>query len=514
MKISDLTQQQIIGLKNYLKELEEFKANREQTKKEKLSKSIDDFETFVKLLFPHSVAQRPFEQSQHTKVLIKIIQYLVEQKLKNKKVVISIPPGHTKTLICNVLSSAWILGKFPNIRMLLGQCSQTEANKRNLELREIMSCDLFKQIFPDSYLTGTDVKWLKTNRQGGRLAVTTDPAMRFTGSDADLLIMDDANDTTSTQLNLEKVIDWYEKKAKRRLRRGNMGFVCIQQRVDTNDLTGHILSKQSDVLHILLRAEAEEDYTISIPLVDGTYDNILIKKGYLWDDPEMIKIYKEAKTNINTWETQYQQSPSISSGKFFDKIDIEAVQIPISEINNKKNCHYMISVDTAGGNNEQTGTGDFTAIAILKYSKEENILYMENIFQLDLKFTDLANRLMMIAENIKTTGSNFSILIEENHIGAALQNHLETVHKISNIRTIKRTSSMRKGNMSESLKEDMARSMVLKIFAKKIFFPRDGEIHNMTTFKNEMLQFPKGKHDDMIDAVSNCIYYLAEKFRY
>ena len=313
MKISDLTPLQEKQLRAYCSYLEMKNEKIERKKEENIESARNDFKTFVKLLFPHSVAQRPFEESQHTEVLIKIIQYLVDKKLLNKKVVISIPPGHTKTLICNVLASAWILGKSAYLRMLLGQCSQTEANKRNLELREIMSYKFYKQIFPDSYLTGTDVKWLKTNKQGGRLAVTTDPAMRFTGTDGDLLIMDDPNDSTSTKLDLEKVIDWYEKKAKRRLRKGNMGFVCIQQRVDPNDLTGHILSKQSDVLHILLKAESEEDYTISIPLIDGTFDNILIKKGYLWNDTEMIKMYQEAKTNQKTWETQYQQNPQIYS---------------------------------------------------------------------------------------------------------------------------------------------------------------------------------------------------------
>jgi hypothetical protein len=228
-------------------------------------------------------------------VLLKIVQLKHDKKLLHRNLVISIPPGHTKTLIVNVLRTAWIWVSNPSIRSILGSTSQMEANKRNTEVREIMESRIYKAIAKDVTLQSTDTKWIKTNKQGGRVAVTTDVAKRFTGMDADDLIIDDPNDTTATMLDLQKVLDWFDKKALRRLRKGNLGFTLIQQRTNNNDLTAHVLKTQKSILHIVLRAYEEEEMEIKIPLIDGTFYIFKRPAGWLWNDPEMITKYEEIK---------------------------------------------------------------------------------------------------------------------------------------------------------------------------------------------------------------------------
>jgi hypothetical protein len=104
--------------------------------REKTLKPAENFSNYVKIMFPETVASCDFQESQHTRALIEILQLRADKKLLNNNLIISIPPGHTKTLLCNILYCSWILGKYPHLRQLLGTNSQTEGNKRNLELRD------------------------------------------------------------------------------------------------------------------------------------------------------------------------------------------------------------------------------------------------------------------------------------------------------------------------------------------------------------------------------------------
>lgn len=345
------------------------------SEKEKLQywilKARTDFRTFFLLCAPIVASGNLIDSVFHTNVLCLMCQLKFDKKLKHTKIGISIPPGHTKTIICNVLFSAWVLGRKPNLRSLVGTNSQDEGNKRNVDVRELMQSDIYRKIFPNTSLINEEKTWLTTNAGGGRRAVTTDVAKRFTGADCDLLIIDDPNDTTATEIELQKVTEWYDKKASRRLRLGdnNLGFLLIQQRVDPKDLTGYIKENDADFFHLVLRAEEDEDVVYKIPLINDEYITINRKAGYLWERAAK-EYYESVKNKINqsTWLRQYQQDvTALPDGALWNYAMIQESymtpyneNLPKDEIKNKMQT-IVIGVDPAVSTEKDS---DLTGIVV------------------------------------------------------------------------------------------------------------------------------------------------------
>lgn len=478
----------------------------------------NSFRRFVDIFYQEVSAGTKFIPTFHTSVLIRICQLKAEGKLKHKNVIITIPPGHTKTTICNLLFSAWLLARTPNLRIIYGCNSTPEGNKRNKDLLDLISSDLYKKYFKDFRLRTNNITWFISNAGGFRQVVSTDIKMRFTGGDADLLLIDDPNDTTGTKLDFEKVKEWFYKKAIQRLRgtERDMGFFLIQQMTGTGCLANE-LKNDPDTFFLILRAEEEYDINIEIPIVidkDGikieTIETITRHKGYLWD--AKIADYEKLKTTKPyIWECQYQQNPKVTEGSLFKHEQIESVQIPYHNITSKKG-YYIISVDTASSLKQGS---DYSAVALLKmcYEGDNVILYLENLFNLKKEPYDLS---VFIGQMADAYRGNCCVLIEENHVGVAVRNLLEINHGVD-IRKIERNSSLRMhagDERAKTLKSDMALSLLFKILQKKIFFPLDNEVHFMYDLKNQMLSFPDSEHDDMVDSITNCVHFLIKNMNY
>lgn len=390
----DLVKQKAAELKklNYSQEfIEEFvKKAFGELKKKKIEKARTDFKSFVELMFEYTTANIKLENTFHIDVLTTILQLKYEGKLSQNKIIISIPPGHSKTLICNVLYSAWIFGINPSMRLIVASNSQDEVNKRNVEVRELMQNDLYRQIFPDSFLVNEEKTWLTTNKQGGRRAVSTDVAKRFTGGDADFLLIDDPNDTTATTLELEKTNEWFYKKAVRRLRVSdrNLGTFVIMQRVDKNDLAGYILEKEKEnTLYLVLKAEEEDSLDIEIKLKDNSILRFNRQKGYLWqpqDDrlrKEINAIYEQAKTDNQVWETQYQQNPIDSESVIIRR---EWFSYYTEEYTGLHLSHTIITTDYAF---TTKSSSDYTVLCVWGVSIDKKI-YLLDMIRDKFEYTD------------------------------------------------------------------------------------------------------------------------------
>jgi hypothetical protein len=346
-----------------------------------IKKAKEDFKSFVYLFYNEVSAGNNFESSLHTDILIKICQLKADRKL-TKDVNIIIPPGHTKTTICNVLYTAFLLIKYPNLRKVYGCNSKEEGLKRNEDVINIMNTAEYKQIAGDNILRSTAKGWIKTNKGGGRRVVSTDIATRFTGGDADMLLIDDANDTTGTLNDFDKVQDWFYKKAERRLRRTkfDLGVFNIQQLTGEGCLA-NILMKRKNTFTLALKAYEENDVIIKIPLADGTTYDFFRPKGFLWQKKESEYLaIKEEKPFI--WETQYQANVLGKRGTLFTTAIIEKAnnhdlngRFTIKEFRNMLST-IVIAVDPAVTNTENS---DRTGIIVCGINALEEYFILEDM---------------------------------------------------------------------------------------------------------------------------------------
>ena len=134
---------------------------------------------------------------------------------ENKRLIINMPPRHTKSEFASYLLPAWFLGKFPHKKVIQTAHTAELSDGFGRKVRNLVDQDVYKDIFPgvglqaDSKAAG---RW-NTNKGGEYFAIGVGGAV--TGKGADLLIIDDPHSEQEAALAAvnpeiyDKVYEWY-----------------------------------------------------------------------------------------------------------------------------------------------------------------------------------------------------------------------------------------------------------------------------------------------------------------
>ena len=312
-------------LKLYLQHLEK--------KKEETAHS--DFLSFVKHVWPE------FIEGYHHKKIAKKFNDLAKGKIK--RLIVNMPPRHTKSEFASYLFPAWMIGKRPNLKIIQTTHTGELAVRFGRKTKTLIDSEDYQKIFKtklreDSQAAG---RW-ETEQGGEYFAAGVGGAI--TGRGADLLIIDDPHseqDALSLPA-LERAYEWYTSGPRQRLQPGGM-IVVVMTRWNTKDLTGMLLQSSGD-------AKADKWELVEFPA-------ILPSNKPIW--PEYWKIEEleavKASVSIQKWNAQWMQNPTSEEGaiikrEWWRKWEYE--QIPPLE-------HVIQSYDTAFMKKE---TADYSAI--------------------------------------------------------------------------------------------------------------------------------------------------------
>jgi hypothetical protein len=150
--------------------------------KKKVDKIQNDFMSFVKHVWPEFI-----EGKHHTKIADKF------NKLANgeiKRLIINMPPRHTKSEFASFLLPAWMIGRRPKLKIIQSTHTTELAVRFGRKAKNLMDTEEYKSVFEtrlreDSQAAG---KW-ETSQGGEYYAAGVGSAI--TGRGADLLIIDD-----------------------------------------------------------------------------------------------------------------------------------------------------------------------------------------------------------------------------------------------------------------------------------------------------------------------------------
>ena len=198
--------------------IEILKALNELDSRSAQKKSQDKFIQFVKTMWPEFISGR-----HHTK-MAEAFEKVASGKIK--RLIVNMPPRHTKSEFASYLLPAWFLGKYPAKKVIQTSHTAELAVGFGRKVRNLVSSDAYKTIFPtvdlqsDSKAAG---RW-NTNAGGDYFAIGVGGAV--TGKGADLLIIDDPHSEqeaviaeTSPEV-YDKVYDWYTSGPRQRLQPG------------------------------------------------------------------------------------------------------------------------------------------------------------------------------------------------------------------------------------------------------------------------------------------------------
>ena len=267
-------------------------AKLEELKKKELAQ--EKFMEFVHQVWPTFIGGR------HHKRMADAFERVARGECK--RLIINMPPRHTKSEFASYLLPAWFLGKFPQKKVIQTSHTAELAVGFGRKVRNLVDSDVYKNIFPgvglqaDSKAAG---RWA-TNKGGDYFAIGVGGAV--TGKGADILIIDDPHseqEAAIAQSNPEvydKTYEWYTSGPRQRLQPGG-AIVMVMTRWSMKDLTGQALKAAA-------ARGGDEWEVIEFPA-------ILPSGNPLWPEFWSLKeleVLREELPNAK-WQAQYQQNP-------------------------------------------------------------------------------------------------------------------------------------------------------------------------------------------------------------
>lgn len=264
------------------------------------------------------------------------VQALLEGKLGRNNLIVSVPPGTSKSTITSVCAPAWAwcqsehetLG--PSWRALFISGSDDVALRDAVKCRDVIESDIYQRLFrPDWTLTrDQNAKgFYKNTRAGFRMSISA--GSRITGNRADAIFVDDPNDAKqifSAPYRAE-VNQWWDQAAANRLNDLATGKRCIiQQRLHTEDLTGHVLAKNGDRWdRLVIRQKYEvpkEDDPDAKPTGLGWVDPRKEVGALMFPERFPARVIEEEEISLGAagFAGQHQQRPSPEGGNII-KLD-------------------------------------------------------------------------------------------------------------------------------------------------------------------------------------------------
>lgn len=226
-----------------------------------------------------------------------------------KRLLITMPPRHGKSLLTSEMFPAWYLGTFPDRRIILASYEADFAATWGRKARTIL--EEHGQLFGvqvDKRSSAAD-RWDIEGRRGGM--VTAGVAGPITGKGADVLLVDDpvknseeANSYTIRQKNW----DWYQSTAYTRLE-PNGAVILIQTRWHGDDLAGRVLKEGE--------REGEKWDILDLPALARVGDPLDRDPGAaLWPERFDVRRLREIRKAIGEyfWAALYQQRPTEDEG--------------------------------------------------------------------------------------------------------------------------------------------------------------------------------------------------------
>jgi predicted phage terminase large subunit-like protein len=428
----------------------------------------DTFMGFVNKVWPEFIGGR------HHKIMAKAFEKAI--KGETKRLIINMPPRHTKSEFASYLLPAWFLGKFPNKKVI--QCSNTAelAVGFGRKVRNLVDSEVYKDLFPNLELRADSKaagRW-NTSKNGDYFAIGVGGTV--TGKGADLLIIDDPHSEQEAALAatnpdvFDKVTEWYTSGPRQRLQPGGV-IIVVMTRWAMRDLTGQVLKAAA--------ARGGDQWDVI------EFPAIMPSGKPLW--PEFwslaeLEALKEELPNAK-WQAQYQQNP-VGNESAIVKRDWWQWW----EEDDPPECEFILqSWDTAFEKSNRADYSAGTTWGIFSNPKDGNRpnIILLNTYRKRVEFPELKKDVLREYNTYEPD----TLIVEKKASGAPLIYDLRAM----GVPVQEYTPS--KGQ------DKFARlNSVSDIIASgKVWVPRTRWAEELV---DEIAAFPSGEHDDLVDATT------------
>lgn len=439
-------------------------------REDKKERCKNNFMPFVTQMWSSFIAGK------HHKDMAEAFERVAEGKLK--RLIINMPPRHTKSEFASYLLPAWFLGKFPEKKIIQTAHTAELAVGFGRKVRNLVNTPEYQFVFPTKLSTDSKAagRW-NTSAGGDYFAIGVGGAV--TGKGADLLIIDDPHSEQEAMQGTagvyDRVFEWYNSGPRQRLQPGG-SIVIVMTRWSKKDLTGQILQNEAN-------RGGDPWEVIEFPALMPSGKPLWPQ---FWKQKELENI--KAELPVSKWEAQYQQNPTSEEGAI-----IKREMWRIWEKDSPPPCEYIIqSWDTAFEKNNRADYSACTTWGIFR-SETQNGEYINNIILLEaikerMEFPELKAKAF---EQYKTWNPD-TLIVEKKAAGAPLIYEMRQMGiPISEYTPSKGSDKIARVNAISDL------------FASGLVWCPE------TRWADEVIEqcasFPNGDHDDLVDSTSQAL---------
>lgn len=424
--------------------------------------------------------------------------------------------SHNTELVIKSFIS-WCFALNPRCRFLHLSYSDILVNDNSDTVRNIMSEELYKTLFPNSALAsekGSAKRW-KTKAGGELYAVSTQGQVTGFGAGAvdeeidkmdggnDIFVFDDHTnemlkmidaktnifqgaividdplkaDDAASDLIRERINQRFENTIRNRVNSRRTPIIIIMQRLHEHDLCGYLQEIEPDTWTVL-----------SLPVIQT--DPETGEEYALWPMKHNLEeLYKLREINPVVFETQYMQNPIPTEGLMYHEFrTYQNIELPSGSKANQRWCY----VDTA-----DTGSDYLCAICFINTP--------EMLYVIDVLYTQLPmEKTEVMLAKMLTENSITECLIESNNGGRQFARNVKRITRatLHNFKTAINTFTQTKNKAARIFSNSA-------LVNSDVAFPENWdkkwrEFYNaITTYRKDNKR--RATHDDAPDALTGVI---------
>jgi len=445
------------------------------------NRSISNFANFNIKVFESLNPSTPYLHNWHIDLINNALNLIEQGKIK--RLIINMPPRALKSLTINVAWPSFILGKYPEKRIISASHSQALSEKHSLDSRNIMHFNWFKENFSNCTISNSmnQKRKFMTTKNGFRMATSIGSAL--IGEGGDYLIIDDPLSPLQSLSKKFRIraTTWFEQTFITRLNNKKLGaIIIVMQRLHEEDLSGYLIAKRQGWHCLTLPSLGNDQKQASLSgfqLARTDEENL----NQLIDDQHTIANTRK-ELGEATFLAQYQQQPLPCKGNIIKKEYLTKLNIFPSSFDT-----IFQSWDTAIKTNENNSYS-----VCITFGIHNGKFYILDVLRSKKEYIDLLHLIKIQYEKFQPS----LILIEDKASGQILLQELKN-------------SSLPITSVRPTLDKEARLYSTLSLFeTQRVFLPTNASW--LGEYEEELLNFPNSQYNDQVDATTQGLnFYLS-----
>jgi len=435
---------------------------------ERVDTCHDEFIPFVKSMWPEFIAGR------HHYIIAEKLEQIARGEIK--RLIINMPPRHTKSEFASYLFPAWMIGRKPEMKIIQATHTTELAVNFGRKVKNLLETEEYQEIFEDCELAVDSKASGRWDTKSGGMYYAVGVGSNLAGRGGDLIVIDDphSEQTAMSASGFENAWEWYTAGPRQRLQPGG-AIVLVQTRWSEKDMTGNLIRQMTK------DSMADQWEVVELPAIlpsgEPTWPEF-------WKREELEQV--KASVPAYQWNAQYQQDPTAEELSI-----LKREWWKVWEKDEVPNLQYVIqSYDTAFSKRE---TADYSAITTWGVFYPLEIGGPPNLILLDAQkgrwdFPELKE----IALDQYKFWDPETVIIEAKASGMPLTHELQNM----GIPVVNFTPSRGNDKLSR------VHSISPLFEAGMIWAPEERWAEDVI---EECAAFPNGTHDDLVDSLTQAL---------